>query len=209
MELQVYTKNGELAGRTIEVADAVFGIEPNEHAVYLAVNAQRTNSRQGTHSSKTRSMVSGGGRKPWKQKGRGGARAGTTRSPLWRGGGITHGPQPHDYNYKLPRKVKKLARISVLSSKREEEQLKVVEDFSLEQAKTKEMFAVVKSFGLENSKTLLLVSEYDKDILLAGRNIKNFKVAMASDASTYDLLDCKALLVTESSVKKLEGILEG
>jgi large subunit ribosomal protein L4 len=126
---------------------------------------------------------------------------------LWRGGGITHGPQPHDYNYKLPRKVKQLARISVLSSKREEEQLKVVEDFSLEQAKTKEMFSVVKAFGLEDRKTLLLVSEYDKDILLASRNIKNFKVAMASDASTYDLLDCKALLVTESSVKKLEGIL--
>lgn len=207
MELQVYTKNGELAGRTIDVSDDVFGVEPNEHAVYLAVNAQRTNSRQGTHSSKTRSMVSGGGRKPWKQKGRGTARAGTTRSPLWKGGGITHGPQPHDYNYKLPRKVKKLARISVLSSKREDEQLKVVEDFTLEQAKTKEMFSVVKSFGLENSKTLLLVSEYDKDILLASRNIKNFKVAMASDASTYDLLDCKALLVTESSVKKLEGII--
>ncbi len=209
MELQVYTKNGELAGRTIDVSEDVFGAEPNEHAVYLAVNAQRTNSRQGTHSSKTRSMVSGGGRKPWKQKGRGTARAGTTRSPLWKGGGITHGPQPHGYSYKLPRKVKKLARISVLSSKREDELLKVVEDFTLDQAKTKEMFSVVKGFGLENSKTLLLVSEYDKDILLASRNIKNFKVAMASDASTYDLLDCKALLVTESSVKKLEGIIEG
>ena len=208
MELQVYTKSGELAGRTIKVSDKVFGSEPNEHVVYLAVKSQRTNSRQGTHSSKTRSMVSGGGKKPWKQKGRGTARAGTIRSPLWRGGGVAHGPQPHDYNFNLPKKVKKLARISVISFKSQSEQLKVLEDFTLDQVKTREMFSVIKSFGLENLKTLLLVPEYDENILRASRNIKNFKVAMASDASTYDLLDCKALLVMESSVKKLEGMLD-
>lgn len=208
MVLQVYTKTGELAGRKIKVSKKVFGSEPNEHAVYLAINAQRTNSRQGTHSTKSRSMVSGGGRKPWKQKGRGAARAGTNRSPLWRGGGIIHGPHPHDYNYKLPKKVKKLARISVLSAKSQDEQIKVLEDFTLDQIKTKDMFAVIKGFGLENLKTLLLVPEYNENILVSSRNIKNLKVAMASDASTYDLLDCKALLVMESSVKKLEGILD-
>ena len=208
MELQVYTKNGELTGRKINVSDKVFGIEPNEHVVYLAVNAQRTNSRQGTHSTKTRSMVSGGGKKPWKQKGRGTARAGTIRSPLWKGGGVAHGPQPHDYNFKLPKKVRRLARISVLSSKSQDEQIKILEDFTLEQVKTREMFSIVKSFGLEGSKTLLLVPEYDESILRASKNIKNLKVAMASDASTYELLDCKVLLVMESSVKKLEGILD-
>lgn len=207
MKLQVYTKDGELAGRSITVSKEVFGAEPNEHAVYLAVNSQRTNSRQGTHSTKTRSMVSGGGKKPWKQKGRGTARAGSTRSPLWRGGGIIHGPQPHEYNYKVAKRVKKLARISVLSAKTRDEQIKVLEDFTVEQIKTKEMFSVIKAFGLENMKTLLLVPEYNKDILLASRNIKNLKVAMAESASTYDLLDCKTLLVMESSVKKLEGVL--
>ena len=107
MELDIYTKNGDLAGRKLEVSDKVFAAEPNEHTVYLAVQAQRTNSRQGTAATKTRSMVSGGGKKPWKQKGRGTARAGTIRSPIWKGGGTAHGPQPHPYSYKLPQKVKR------------------------------------------------------------------------------------------------------
>ena len=208
MELQVYTKNGELAGRTIDVSDKIFAAKVNEHAVYLAVLAQRANSRQGTHATKTRSMVAGGGKKPWRQKGRGTARAGTIRSPLWRGGGTVHGPQPHPHTFRLPKKVKRLARISVLSSKVKEEKLKVLEDFTLEAPKTKEMYSVLKGFGLEGSRTLLLVSDHDEAILRASRNIKNFKVAMAADASAYDLLNCQTLLVTESSVKKLEGTLE-
>lgn len=207
MKLDVYTKNGDLAGRKLEVSDQVFAAEPNEHTVYLAVQAQRTNSRQGTVATKTRSMVSGGGKKPWKQKGRGTARAGTTRSPIWKSGGTAHGPQPHPYLYRLPQKVKKLARISVLSAKNRDEQMKVLEDFTLSEVKTREVFSILKGFGLEASKTLLLVHEYDGDILLASRNIKNLKIAIAGDASTYDLLDCQALLVTESAVKKLEGIL--
>ena len=152
-------------------------------------------------------MVSGGGKKPWKQKGRGTARAGTIRSPIWKGGGTAHGPQPHPYSYKLPQKVKRLARISVLSAKTRDEQMKVLEDFTLTEVKTKEVFSMLKGFGLVASRTLLLVNEYDSDILLASRNIKNLKVTMAGDASTYDLLDCQALLITESAVKKLEGIL--
>ncbi len=207
MELEVYKYTGESAGRKIKVADQVFAAEPNEHAVYLAVQSQRTNSRQGTASTKTRSMVSGGGRKPWRQKGRGTARAGTIRSPIWKGGGTAHGPQPKEYNFKLPKKVKRLARISVLSAKAQESALKVLEDFKLEEAKTKSMASMLKGFGLDNAKTLMLLSEYDENILLASRNIRNLKVVIATDASTYDLLNCKALLITESAIKKLEGTL--
>jgi len=207
MQLQVYKKDGTEAGRTIELSESIFAAEPNEHAVYLAVQAQRTNSRHGTVATKTRSMVSGGGKKPWKQKGRGTARSGSSRSPIWRGGGIVHGPQPHEYNYQLPKKEKKLARISVLSSKVTGESLKVLEDFSIEQAKTKEVYSILKNFGLENTKTLILLNTYDPQMLLASRNIKNLKIEIATDASTYDLLDCKTLLVMESAVKKLEGVL--
>jgi large subunit ribosomal protein L4 len=205
MNLKVYKKNGKSAGRTLEVADTVFAAEPNEHVVYLAVQAQRTNSRQGTAASKTRSMVSGGGKKPWRQKGRGGARAGTNRSPIWRGGGITHGPQPHPYTFRLPKKAKRLARVSVLSAKTRDDQLKVLEDFSIDAVKTREIAVVLRDFGLEKTKTLMLLPEHNSDILRASRNIKNLKVALATDASTYDLLECNTLLVMESAIKKLEG----
>lgn len=208
MELQVYTKQGTPAGRSIEVSNEVFGVEPNDHAVYLAVQAQMTNSRHGTSATKTRSMVSGGGKKPWKQKGRGGARAGTIRSPLWRGGGIIHGPQPHPYSYQLPKKVKSLARVSVLSAKAKDEQLKVVEDFTVENAKTKDMAEILKKFNLRSTKTLFLLPEYDTQFHRASRNIKNLKVAKASDVSTYDLLDCTTVLILESAVKKLEGFMK-
>ena len=207
MELKVYTKQGALAGRSIDVPDNIFAVEPNEHVVYLAVQSQRTNSRQGTRATKSRSMVSGGGRKPWKQKGRGTARAGTNRSPIWRGGGTVFGPKQQDFNYKLPKKVKKLARISVLSDKAKNERVKILENFTIDEAKTKEMFGVLKGFELTGSKTLVLVPEYDEKILLASRNIKNLKVAMAADASTYELLDCQTLLIMEGAIEKLEGVL--
>ncbi len=207
MELEVYTKDGSATGRKIEVSDKVFNAEINDHAVYLDVQSYMTNNRQGTHATKTRGLVSGGGRKPWKQKGRGTARAGTSRSPIWRGGGTVHGPQPHPYVFRLPRKVKKLARISVLSGKNRDDQFRVIEDFNLDVVKTKEMFKVLTGFGLESTKTLVLLPEYNSDILLASRNIKNLRVLTAKDASTYDLLDCKALLVMESAIEKLEGTL--
>jgi large subunit ribosomal protein L4 len=208
MRLDVYTKDGELAGRKLTVAKEVFGAEPNEHAVYLAVKAQQTNLRQGNAATKNRSLVAGGGKKPWKQKGRGSARAGTIRSPLWRGGGIVHGPQPHDFSMKLPKKVKRLAKISVLSAKTKDENLKVLEDFSVEQPKTKDVYNVLKNFNLIDQKTLILVPEYDAKLLLASRNIKHLKVSMATDVSALDLLDCHALLIMEGAVKKLEGILK-
>ncbi len=207
MELEVYTKQGSSAGRTVDVPDAVFAAEPNEHAVYLAVQAQRTNSRQGTRATKSRSLVSGGGKKPWKQKGRGTARAGTTRSPIWRGGGTVFGPKPIDFKNKLPKKVKKLARISVLSAKAKDEQVKIMEDFTFDAAKTKDMASVISGFGLEGQRTLVLVPEYDENVYLASRNIKNLKVARASDASTYDLIGAQTLLIMEGAIEKLEGVL--
>ena len=205
MELEVYTKEGTASGRKIKVSKKVFGVDINEHTVYLAVQSYMTNNRQGTAATKTRSMVSGGGRKPWKQKGRGTARAGTIRSPIWKGGGVAHGPQPHPYVYNISKKANKLARLSVLSSKYKDEHIKIVEDFSVDKAKTRDIFAVLKNFGLEATKTLVLLPEYDANMLLASRNIKNLKILMAKDASAYDLLACKTLLVMESAVKKLEG----
>ena len=208
MELEVFTKTGSPTGRKITVSDRIFDAQPNEHAVYLAIQSQMTNKRQGTASVKSRSMVAGGGRKPWRQKGRGVARAGTTRSPIWRGGGIIHGPNPHPYSYKLPKKMKQLARISVLSTKTRDDQLKVLEDFSIEKSKTKEMAAILKDFGLGEIKTLILTTEHDPQIQLASRNIKNLNVTMATDASTYELLDCRALLIMESAIEKFEGLLQ-
>ena len=205
MELEVYTKEGTASGRKIKVSKKVFGVEINEHTVYLAVQSYMTNNRQGTAATKTRSMVSGGGRKPWKQKGRGTARAGTSRSPIWKGGGVVHGPQPHPYNFTISKKANKLARLSVLSSKYKDEHIKVVEDFSSDNAKTRDVFTVLKNFGIEATKTLVLLPEYDANMLLASRNIKNLKILIAQDASPYDLLACKTLLVMESAVKKLEG----
>lgn len=207
MEFQVYTKEGAEAGRTVDLPEEIFGIEPNEHAVYLTLKAQRTNTRQGTRATKNRSQVSGGGRKPWRQKGRGTARAGTTRSPIWKGGGTTFGPQPQDFHQKVPKKVKKLARMSVLSAKVKEEKIKVLENFSLDTIKTKQMADVLKGFELNNAKTLVLLPEHDKNVLLSSRNIKNLKVVMATDASTYDLLNCQTLLIMEDAVEKLKGVL--
>jgi len=207
MELDVYTKQGDLAGRKVRVPKQLFEVEPHEHAIYLAVKAQRTNSRQGTRATKNRSQVSGGGRKPWRQKGRGTARAGTTRSPIWRGGGTTFGPQPHDFYVRVPKKVKRLARISAFSAKAREQQIKILEDFTLDVPKTKEMTAFLKSFDLVGNKTLVLLPEHDKNIMLASRNIKNLRVVLATDVSTYDLLNCDNLLIMESAVKQLKGAL--
>jgi large subunit ribosomal protein L4 len=207
MELTVYTKQGSSAGRTVDVPDMVFAVEPNEHAVYLAVQAQRTNSRQGTRATKNRSLVSGGGKKPWRQKGRGTARAGSTRSPIWRGGGTVFGPQPIDFKYRLPKKVKKLARVSVLSAKTKDDQVKILEDFTFDQVKTKEMFRILSGFGLENTRTLLLLPNYDEKVYRASRNIKNLQVAVATDASAYDLIRCQTLLIMEGAIEKLKGVL--
>ena len=208
MELEVLKKNGDSSGAKVRLPDDIFGIDPNENAVYLTVKAQNANARQGTASTKTRSMVRGGGRKPFKQKGRGAARAGTIRSPLWVGGGRVFGPHPRDYSMKLPGKVKSLARKSAFSDKAKNDKIKIIEDFKLGQPKTKEVFSILKSLGLDNQKILLLLSNYDADVLLAGRNIPKLEIRVARTESTYDLLKCDTVLIQQSAVDKLAGVIK-
>ncbi|MCZ6820589.1 MAG: 50S ribosomal protein L4 [Calditrichaeota bacterium] len=205
MELEVYKTDGTATGKKIELPAHIFAIEPNEHVVYLAVKVQQTNSRQGNASSKTRSMVRGGGKKPFRQKGRGAARAGSTRSPVWVGGGRIFGPHPRDYKMSLPTKLKVLARKSVYTDKVKNKQVKLVEDFKLEAAKTKEIFGILTSLGLAGEKTLLLLSDYDADVVRAGRNIPKLEIRVAASESTYDLLNCKRLLLQAGAIEKLSG----
>ena len=203
MKIDIYKIDGKTSGEKIELADDIFGIEPNNHAIYLAVKAYLANQRQGTHKAKERSEVRGGGRKPWRQKGRGTARAGTTRSPIWIGGGTTFGPRPRDYTQKLPKKVKQLARKSALSSKAKEKQLLVVEDFTFEQPKTKEFALILNALDLNDKKILLLTGKTDANVYKSGRNIPKVNVMEASKASTYNILNSQLLVLQKSAVNEL------
>jgi large subunit ribosomal protein L4 len=200
MKVDIYKIDGSLTGRQVELNPKVFDIQPNDHAIYLAVKAYLANQRQGTAKAKERSEVSGGGKKPWRQKGTGRARAGSIRSPLWVGGGTVFGPKPRDYEMKLPKKVKLLARLSALTYKARNNQIVVVEDFNLDQPKTKEMFNIIKALNLNDKKTLLLTGSYSKNIYLSGRNIPTLNVLEAQKASTYDILNNKVLLLQESAL---------
>lgn len=200
MTLDVYKIDGSLSGEKLELADEIFGIEPNDHAIYLSVKSYLANQRQGTHKSKERGEVSGGGKKPWKQKGRGGSRAGTTRSPLWVGGGTIFGPRPRDYRQDLPKKVKRLARKSALSYKVKDEQLIIVEDFNFEKPKTKEFENFLDSFKISGKKVLLLTNEKLETVYKSGRNIPKVKVLEAYKASTYDILNNQVLVLQKSAV---------
>ena len=204
MELQVYSRDGKPTGRTISLSEAVFGIEPNQHAMYEAVTTHLSNRRQGTHKTKTYGEVSGSGKKLWKQKGTGRARVASLRSPLWKGGGNVHGPQPRDYSSKLPKKVRLLARRSALSHKMRESAIRVVEDFTMDAPKTKAMAAVLKALELSGKKTLLLTAKGDPSTWKSGRNIPRFAVLEASKASTYDILDNQVLLLQQSAVAVIE-----
>ena len=203
MKIEIYKIDGKTSGEKIELADDIFGIEPNHHAIYLAVKAYLANQRQGTHKAKERSEVRGGGRKPWRQKGRGTARAGTTRSPIWIGGGTTFGPRPRNYTQKLPKKVKQLARKSALSSKAKEKQLLVVEDFTFEQPKTKEFASILNALDLADKKILLLTGKTDLNVHKSGRNIPRVNIMEASKASTYNILNSQLLVLQKSAVKEL------
>ncbi|HQF42707.1 MAG TPA: 50S ribosomal protein L4 [Ignavibacteriaceae bacterium] len=205
MTLDVLKIDGSKSGEKVTLADNIFAIEPNDHAIYLSVKAYLANQRQGTHKTKERGEVRGGGKKPWKQKGRGGARAGTSRSPLWVGGGTIFGPRPRDYRQDLPKKVKRLARKSALSYKVKDEQLVVVEDFSIDKPKTKEFVKILNALKIEGKKVLLLTNTNDLNILKSGRNIPKVKVLEASKASTYDLLNNQVLLLQKSAVKVIEN----
>jgi large subunit ribosomal protein L4 len=206
MQVDVYTKDGQKSGKTLELPEEVFGIEPNEHAVYLAVKAYLANQRQGTHMTKNRKLVRGGGKKPWRQKGRGVARAGTIRSPLWVGGGRVFGPVPRDYSQKVNKKVNRLARKSILSNKAKDGQLMVVEDFTIESGKTRDMAAVLKNFASENVKALFLLSDHDAMFLRAGRNLPMLNIQIASSASVYELLNCQKLFIQQSAIERIVGV---
>jgi large subunit ribosomal protein L4 len=200
MELEIYKIDGNTAGEKINLPEEIFGIEPNDHAIYLAVKSYRANQRQGTHKAKERGEVRGGGKKPWKQKGRGGARAGTIRSPLWVGGGTIFGPRPRDYREDLPKKVKRLARKSALSYKVKDEQIIIVEDFNLEKPRTKDFVNILGALKVAGKKVLFLTNGNNQIIYNSGRNIPKVKVMEASNASTYDILNNQVLIMQQSAV---------
>ena len=204
MTLDVLKIDGSKSGDKIDLSDSIFAIEPNDHAIYLSVKAYLANQRQGTSKSKERGEVRGGGKKPWKQKGRGGARAGTSRSPLWVGGGTIFGPRPRDYRQDLPKKVRRLARKSALSYKVKDSQLLVIEDFNIEQPKTKEFSKILSALKVNGKKVLLLTELNNQNIYKSGRNIPKVKVLEASKASTYDLLNNQILILQKSAVKEIE-----
>ncbi|HLF14334.1 MAG TPA: 50S ribosomal protein L4 [Bacteroidota bacterium] len=204
MEVDIYTKEGKPSGRKISLPAAVFGIEPNQHAMYEAVTTHLANRRQGTHKTKTYGEVSGSGKKLWKQKHTGRARIGALRSPLWKGGGTIFGPVPRDYSGKLPKKVRQLARRSALSHKLREESIRVIEDFTLDAPKTKEMAAMLAALQLKGKKTLLLTSKNDPTLWKAGRNIPKLNILEASKAGTYDILDNQVLLLQQGAVAEIE-----
>jgi large subunit ribosomal protein L4 len=208
MQVDVYKIDGTLSGEKVELDANIFEIAPNDHAIYQAVRSIQANQRQGTHKVKTRSEVSGGGRKPFKQKKTGRARAGTTRSPLWVGGGSIFGPTPHDYVIKLPAKVRKLARKSALSYKAKDGAVKVVEDFQFDEVKTKKMTAVLKALSIDKQKTLLLTKATDGILLKSGRNIPKLQVREADKASTLEILKNQVLLVQKSAVDVLQKSLK-
>jgi len=205
MELEVYKKDGSKSGEKVKLSDDIFGIEPNEHAIYRAVRVYLDNQRQGTSKVKTREEVRGGGKKPFKQKGTGNARQGTSRSPVMIGGGSIFGPKPRDYSSKLPAQLHKLARKSALSAKAKEGQIMIVEDFSFGAPKTKEMIAVLKALQIAASKTLLLMPKNDSNVVRSGRNIPKFFIKEADKASTYDFVNNTTLLIQKSAVEVLQN----
>ena len=193
-----------LLSRSIELNDAVFGVEVNEHLVHMAVVNQLANNRQGTQSAKTRSEVSGGGRKPWRQKGTGHARQGSTRSPQWTGGGVVFAPKPRDYSFKMNKKEKRAALCSALSSKVAESQIIVLDEFKLDEIKTKKFVEVMNN--LKASKALVVLEGENKNVVLSGRNIPTVKVTATNEINTYDVLKYETLVVTKAAVEKLEEV---
>jgi len=209
MELEVYGMNGSKTGKKVSVSDAVFGIEPHEHSMWLAIKATLANRRQGTHKVKGRSEVAGSTRKLYRQKGTGRARQGDIKSPLHPGGGKMHGPQPHLYTQDLPKKVRQLARKSALSQKVKANAFYVIEDLNLGEIKTKQMAGMMKSFSLDGKNSLVLTAENNKNVYLSGRNLPSLSVLDAAQASTYDIWKNKAVLIEKSALEIIEKAFEG
>ena len=201
--VSVYNMEGKEVG-SIELNDAVFGVEVNEHLVHMAVVNQLANKRQGTQSAKTRSEVSGGGKKPWRQKGTGHARQGSTRAPQWTGGGIVFAPKPRDYSFKMNKKEKRIALLSALSSKVAESKIVVLDEFKLDEIKTKKFVEVMNNLKVENA--LVVLEGENKNVVLSGRNIPSVKVTATNEINTYDVLKYTTLVVTKAAVEKLEEV---
>ena len=207
MEVNVYNIKGEDTGRKVTLNESIFGIEPNDHAIYLDVKQFMANQRQGTHKSKEGSEISGSTRKLGRQKGGGGARRGDINSPVLVGGARVFGPKPRDYYFKLNKKVKALARKSALAYKAQANAITVIEDFTFEAPKTKEFIAVVNNLKVADKKLLLILSEVNKNVYLSARNIQRANVITASALNTYKVLNADTIVVTESSLKNIENIL--
>ncbi|MBO5467086.1 MAG: 50S ribosomal protein L4 [Prevotella sp.] len=207
MEISVLNINGQETGRKVVLNDAIFGIEPNDHVLYLDVKQYLANQRQGTHKSKERSEVSGSTRKLGRQKGGGGARRGDINSPVLVGGGRVFGPKPRDYRFKLNKKVKELARRSALSYKAQENAIVVVEDFAMEAPKTKEFVNIAKNLKVEGKKTLFVLPEANKNVYLSARNLQRTEVMIASLINSYKVLNADVMVITENSLKAIDNIL--
>ena len=207
MELSVYKINGKKTSKKIKLDKAVFGVEPNDHAIYLDVKSYLANKRQGTHKSKQRADIKGSTRKIKKQKGTGTARAGSIKNPLFRGGGRIFGPIPRDYSQKVNKKVKRLARKSALSIKAKEKSIFIIEDFQMEKPNTKEFTKMLKALGLSGKKNLLILEELNKNVYLSSRNLKNSNVVIDSELNTYGISNANNLIISEGSVPKIESLL--
>ncbi len=206
MELSVFTKEGKDTGRKITLNDAVFGVEPNNHVMYLAVKQYLADQRQGTHKSKERSEISGSTRKLGRQKGGGGARRGDINSPVLIGGGRVFGPRPRNYSFKLNKKVKELARISALSTKAAEGAIVVIEDFNLETPSTKQFVTFTKNNNLADKKIAFVLNSKNENVFLSARNLKKVNVLSASKLNTYSVLDCATLVLFESAVEAVNNL---
>ncbi|HAR22475.1 MAG: 50S ribosomal protein L4 [Cryomorphaceae bacterium] len=207
MELKVLDINGKETKKSVTLDAKVFGIEPNDHSIYLDVKQFLANARQGTHKSKERAEVNRTTKKHHKQKGTGGARAGSLKSPIQRGGGTVFGPRPRNYGFKLNKKVKQLARKSALSMKVKSENLKVVENFTFEVPKTTSFINVMAALGLDKKKSLFIVGDYDKNLYLSSRNLQGVKVVNSSEISTYDIMNASEVVLSEGAVEKITAIL--
>jgi len=207
MELTVYNIKGEDTGRKVQLNDDIYGIEPNEHVMYLAVRQYLADQRQGTHKSKERSEIAGSTRKLFRQKGTGGARRGDINSPLLRGGARVFGPKPRDYRFKLNKKVKVLARKSALSSKITDGAIRVVEDFTFDAIKTKQMVQVLDTFKVNGNRNLFVFAEPNRNVVLSARNIQRTEVALARNLNTYDILKAKNIFLTESALQPIVEVL--
>ena len=206
MKIEVHNNSGKVVD-SIDIDNNVFDVELNPSVIRQAVLAELTNLRQGTHSTKNRSAVRGGGKKPFKQKGRGVARAGTIRSPLWKGGGVVFGPEPHGYSHKMPKKMSKLARKSVISKRIKDGEVVVLDTIDIESKKTSNFISFLKDIKVNQKKTLILVDSFQENLVLASRNIRNVFIENARSVSVYDLLDSEIILIDKVGVKILSEVL--